>query len=81
MARYKRRGKRENDKNMNEDEWMQAIIDESVYSSVFEIADKDEKIQLMRDKSIIDELMGHEVDPDKVMFLYGQKIKSEKDFW
>lgn len=64
-----------------EDEWMQSIIDESVYSSVFEIADKDEKIQLMRDKSIIDDLVGHAVDPDKVMFIHGYKVRSDKDFW
>lgn len=77
MARKKRVRK----ENTDEDEWMQAIIDESVYSSVFEIADKDEKIQLMRDKTIIDDLMGHKVDPDRVMFVHGQKVRSEKDFW
>ncbi|MEM4324102.1 MAG: hypothetical protein QXO37_09620 [Candidatus Nitrosocaldaceae archaeon] len=67
--------------NNEEDEWMQAIIDESVYSSIFEIADKDERIQLMRDKSIIDDLVGHTVDPDKVMFVHGYKVRSDKDYW
>lgn len=77
MAKRKRANKR----NAEEDEWMQSIIDESVYSSVFEIADKDEKIQLMKDKTIINNLMGYEVNPDRVMFVYGQKVRPEKDFW
>lgn len=75
MARKKKRA------NNEEDEWMQSIIDESVYSSVFEIADKEEKMQLMRDKTIIDNLVGHAVDPDKVMFIHGYKIRSDKDYW
>ncbi|MEM4318197.1 MAG: hypothetical protein QXK74_08635 [Candidatus Nitrosocaldaceae archaeon] len=74
MARKKR-------VNNEEDEWVQAIIDESVYSSIFEIADKDEKIQLMRDKSIIDSLVDHAVDPDKIMFVHGYKVRSDKDYW
>ncbi|MEM4318125.1 MAG: hypothetical protein QXK74_07270 [Candidatus Nitrosocaldaceae archaeon] len=67
--------------NNEEDDWMQAIIDENVYSSIFEIADKDERIQLMRDKSIIDSLVDHAVDPDKVMFVHGYKVRSDKDYW